>query len=131
MVLLMLTLDNPVHLDRVLNAWTKAGVPSITILDSTGMQRRREVAAAGKTPPLFLGLARMMSLEKYVHNTLFSVIEDEEIIPQIVRETEKIIGDLSLPHTGMLFTLPVSQAWGVKKGNPPVCEELPSEGGAG
>ena len=64
---------------------------------------------------MFLGLSRMFQADQYVHNTLFSVVQDESIIPNVVAATESVTGDLRDPHTGVLFTLPVSGVWGIPK----------------
>jgi len=115
MVLLVLVLDDPLHLDKVLDAWLTAGVKDVTILDSTGVQRRRKLAAGEKKPPFFLGMSRLVDMHRYAHNTLFSVIDDETIISRVAEATQRVIGDLSGPHTGVLFTLPVLETWGVPK----------------
>ena len=47
MYLLVLVLNNPSHLQDVLEAWTDAGVPGITVLESTGFQRIQQRADVG------------------------------------------------------------------------------------
>ena len=111
---LVLVLDNPEKLDEVLDAWRAAGVKGITILDSSGVHRRRGEVDQ-QSAPMFLGLSRMLQSDQYIHNTLFSVVEDESIIPAVAEATERILGDLRDPHTGVMFTLPVDQAWGIPK----------------
>jgi hypothetical protein len=32
-----------------------------------------------------------------------------------VAETEKVIGSLADPHTGIIFVLPLTQTWGMPK----------------
>lgn len=114
MVLLMFVLDNPDHIDDVLDSWVAAGVRGITILDSSGVHRRRGEVDE-QSVPMFLGLSRMFQSDQYVHNTLFSVIMDESIIPAVAEATEKVVGDLREPHTGVLFTLPIDKVWGIPK----------------
>jgi nitrogen regulatory protein PII len=112
-LLLLFVLDNPCHLEAVLDAWTDAGVPGVTILESTGVHRKRGVVKAAA--PLFLGMSRLIGSDQYAHCTLLSVIEDDSIVPRVAAVTEAIVGDLRAPHTGLLFTLPVQDAWGFPK----------------
>jgi hypothetical protein len=36
-------------------------------------------------------------------------------VEALVAATEKITGSLSEPNTGILFTIPVTRAWGLKR----------------
>jgi nitrogen regulatory protein P-II 1 len=114
MVLLMFVLDNPAKIDDVLDAWVTAGVRGITILDSSGVHRRRGNVDL-QSVPMFLGLSRMFQSDQYIHNTLFSVVQDASIIPDVARATEAVVGDLRDPHTGLMFTLPIDTVWGIPK----------------
>jgi len=109
--LLVLVLDDPALLDRVLDAWLDAGVCGLTVLDSTGVEGSRG-RAGGDDLPTFLGFRRLPHTDQHGHYTLFTVT-DAETIQRVVPATEAIVGDLNAPHTGILFTLPVNQAWGV------------------
>ena len=111
--LLVMVLDNPTVLDRVLEAWTDMGVRGITVLDSTGVQRLRQSAGHDATPA-FLGFRRLSRTEQHRHYTLFSVA-DAETIRRVVAATEAVVGDLNAPDTGILFTLPVGEVWGLNK----------------
>ncbi len=120
--LLTMVLDNPALLDRVLEAWTEVGVRGITVLDSTGVQRLR--SEAGGDPPTFLGFRRLARTDRYSHYTLFSVT-DAETVRRVVPATEAVVGDLSAPDTGILFTQPVGEVWGLDKfyASPPEAQE--------
>ncbi|MBI5956839.1 MAG: hypothetical protein HY871_07535 [Chloroflexi bacterium] len=50
------------------------------------------------------------------HNTLFSVVDDEAVIERTIAATQRIVGDLSQPNTGILFVLPVSRVVGGQRG---------------
>ena len=114
MYLLVCVLDNPSHLTAVLDAWAEAGVPGITVLDSTGIQRVQQ-RMSRQDVSLFMGFSRLLRTDQYCHNTLFTVVEDMDTIHRVVKATEAIIGDLSRSHTGILFVLPVEAAWGLSK----------------
>ena len=109
--LLVMVLDDPALLDRVLQAWLDAGVCGLTVLDSTGVQGARG-RASGNDLPTFLGFRRLSRIDQHGHYTLFTVA-DAETLQRVVPATEAIVGDLDAPHTGILFTLPVNQVWGL------------------
>lgn len=112
MYLLVCVLDNPSHLTALLDAWTEAGVLGITVLDSTGVQRVQEqVRRQGAS--FVMGFSRLLCADQYCHNTLFAVVHDMDTVRRVVAATEAITGDLSLPHTGILFAVPVEAAWGL------------------
>ena len=111
---LWLVLDNPALLSDVMKAWTDAGVRGITILESTGVHRVRSRASA-QDAPFMLGFSRLLRTDQVGHNTLFAVVRDLNIVERVVGATEKVVGDLSQPNTGVLFAVPVTAAWGLPK----------------
>lgn len=114
MYLLICVLDNPSNLTAVLDGWTEAGVLGITVLDSTGVQRIKK-RASQEDVPLFMGFSRLLRTDQYSHNTLFAVVKDMDTVRRAVAATEAVTGDLTGPHTGILFALPVEAAWGLPK----------------
>jgi len=114
MYLLICVLDNPAHLSAVLDGWTEAGVSGVTVLDSTGVQRVRE-RVVQQDAPLFMGFSRLLRTDQYSHHTLFAVVEDLATAQRAVEATEAVTGDLSGPHTGILFAVPVEAVWGLPK----------------
>jgi hypothetical protein len=114
MLQLWLVLDNPALLNDVLEAWTDVGVRGITILESTGVHRVRSRSSRQDTP-FMLGFSRLLRTDQVGHYTLFAVVPNMEIVEQLVANTEEIVGDLSQPHTGVLFAVPLAAAWGLPK----------------
>jgi len=109
--LLVMVLDDPAFLDGVLEAWLNAGVSGLTVLDSNGVEGARG-RTGGKDLPIFLGYCRLLHADQHSHYTLFTVA-DAETIQRVVPATEAIVGDLNAPRTGIMFTLPVNQVWGL------------------
>jgi hypothetical protein len=64
-----------------------------------------------------LGFSRLLRTDQVGHHTLFAVVPDMKIVEKLVEATEKVVGDLSQPHTGVLFAVPVAAAWGLPKQN--------------
>ncbi len=114
MLLIWFVLDNSSLLDELLEAWTDAGVQGITILDSTGCHRVRGRSSTHDMP-LMLGLSRLLRTDQVGHNTLFAVVEGMAVVERVVTATERVVGDLSQPNTGLLFVVPVTAVWGLPK----------------
>jgi hypothetical protein len=114
MLQLWLVLDNPALLNDVLEAWNDVGVRGVTILESTGVHRVR-ARASTQDAPFMLGFSRLLRTDQVGHNTLFAVVPTMEVVERLVDATERIVGDLSQPHTGVLFAVPVAAAWGLPK----------------
>jgi nitrogen regulatory protein PII len=49
------------------------------------------------------------------HRTLFSVIEDGASVERVIAATERVVGDFSRHHTGLLFVVPVDQVLRLEK----------------
>lgn len=114
--LLVLVIDNPDIEGDILAAWEEAGVPGITVLDSQGSHREED---GGRDDlPLIVSLRTVLSTEESNNRTLFSVIDDEAVLAQAVEAAQSIIGDFTHRHTGIMFVVPVSAAWGVLKVRP-------------
>ena len=113
MYILFMVLDNSTHLNEVLEAWSEVGVGGVTIFESTGINRvltRRQPNAA------FMGFARLLADERVGHNTIFTIIEELALAEKVVAATERVVGSLDSPDTGIIFALPVAQVWGMRGG---------------
>lgn len=108
MYMVMLVLDNPDQLDEVLVSWETVGVRGATIVESTGIQRLRK-----KHVPMRY-LFQTPALIEEGHLTLFVIVENDPMVQACLDATEKIVGDLNGPHTG------VFAAWqlGIVRGVP-------------
>lgn len=110
MHMILLVLDDPGKLEEVLAAWEQSGVPGATIIESTGIQRRR--ASTSRIPTRFTFGHPSGRLEESRY-TLLTVVEDEEAVRRCLAATEAVVGDLSKPHTGILAAWPLSLVKGV------------------
>jgi hypothetical protein len=111
MFLVMFVLDNPDLLDQVLDAWDTVGVSGVTIVESSGINRRRLARQIGA--PFMAGINRLMTGSQENHTTLFTMVPDEAMVQACIREAEMIVGDLSQPHTGVLAAWPLAIVKGV------------------
>lgn len=107
MYMIMLVLDNPDQLEMVVRAWDQAGVRGATIIESTGFHRLRQ---------RFLPMRYVFpggGVVEEGHLTLFVIVPSEEAVQHCLEATEKIVGDLNQPHTGVLAAWPLLLVKGV------------------
>jgi hypothetical protein len=109
----MFVLDNPGKLDTILDAWEKIGIRGVTIIESTGIQRRRKQR---KRIPMRFALEPLMVGGEEGNLTLITIVEGENVVRECMRVTEEIIGDLDQPNTGVMAAWPLS----IVKGLPPL-----------
>jgi hypothetical protein len=112
MQLLVYVLHDPDRLPAVLADWAKAGATGVTVLESTGSGHLNS-ALARLDVPLFPSMADLLEKVTEQRRVLFTVTNDAELVQRIAIATQKIVGDCGQPHTGILFTVPISMALGV------------------
>jgi nitrogen regulatory protein PII len=113
--MVLLIVDNVDQCFSVLDAWEALEVGGITILESTGLGRVRKQGLRDDLP-LMPSLANLLKGREERHRTLFTVVDSEAKVDQLVAATQKIIGDLNNAHNGVLFVLPVSRVVGLQGG---------------
>lgn len=109
---ILFVLNDPSKLLDLLNAWREAGANGATVLFSTGMGRLHQSAALRDDLPLMPSLSDFYVQSEELSRTIFTVIRDDLVEP-ILAVTEKIIGDLNKPGTGILIVLPVENVHGL------------------
>lgn len=115
MYLILLVIDNPDQLEDLLIAWEDAGVPSATVLFSTGMGRIRQLGGWRDDMPLIPSLRDFYEAPENLNRTVFATARDEAQVDAVIEATQKVIGDLDQAETGLLLVLPVARAYGVNK----------------
>lgn len=120
MFFILFVLHDISKMKDLLHAWEEAGVKGATVLFSTGLGRIRQSFGLMEDFPLFPTMSDIMErLEDMdLSRTLFSVIDDENIVESVLQQTQKVVGDLSQPDTGILIVLPVAKVYGLKQFNP-------------
>ena len=111
MYMVMFVLDDPSRLDEVLDAWDSIGVTGVTIIESTGINRRRRARQVGAM--FMAGINRIMSSDQESHYTLFTMVHDQEVVQKCIGAAEEIVGDLALPNSGVLASWPLDLVKGV------------------
>lgn len=112
MYMVMFVLHDPDQLDAVLDAWCQLGVSGVTIIESSGIYRRRAQQQRIPLHFLFESLADHTEAGNY---TLFTLVESEERARQCAEAVEAVVGDLHEPNTGVLAAWPLAFLRGVPK----------------
>ena len=110
MELLILILNREEKLEEILTFFLEEGVRGATILDSEGMGR-----VLSHDVPIFAGFRELFAPAKPFNRTILSVVP-EELVEPLGEGIGQILGGWDNPGTGLLFTVPVSRAWGQDTG---------------
>jgi hypothetical protein len=108
---ILCVVDDPNRLDDVLDAWHVAGVGGVTILESTGIHRKRHM------PELPMRYAFGEAASERGNYTLLAVVETEALVRACLTATEQILGDLNGPNTGVFTAWPLMLAKGMSRKN--------------
>jgi nitrogen regulatory protein PII len=98
----------------VLDAWEKFGVTGVTIVESLGLQKVKQMHARRDDLPLMPSLRSLIESEEYHHRTAFAVVEDDFDVDGLVAATERAVGSFDAPNSGILFVVPVTRALGMR-----------------
>ncbi len=108
MKLFVFVLNDEEFLEEVMEAYIEAGVTGATILDSEGMGRFLTYEI-----PIFAGFKDFMKGNKPYNKTILSVVRSQEVIDRVQHLIEPIIGELSSPGTGIMFSLDIDWVSGL------------------
>ena len=116
--LLIVFLDDLTRMPDLLQAWRSIGVPGTTIMESMGAYR-----VESWLNRVGLGsLDRLFEAKEVRRRTLFTAIEDDELLARTIAEAERVVGGFDRPDSGLLLVLPVAQVKGLKKVMPKLDE---------
>ncbi len=115
--LVVMIIDDPGQCPAILQAWRDIGVKGATVFESTGMGRLMR-AGLRDDMPIIPSLSAFLGLREEPSRAIFSVVEDQSTVDQMVDKAQEIVGDLDEPQTGILFVVPVLQAYGLKRRGP-------------
>jgi hypothetical protein len=110
MQLLVLILKKLELMEPLLKQLAEAGVKGGTILEGTGMAK--ELMSMEDLP--IIGMLRMLLAEDMKANSkvMLFVLNEEGAL--VARNTiKKVIGDLNVPNTGIMFSVPITYVEGL------------------
>ncbi len=109
---LFLVLNKTGQLNQVLKSLYDCGVRGATIMNSTGMGRE-----LSRHVPIFASLGYLIDEDRPYNYTIFAVMKDEKV-PGVIDTLNALLGDLTRPGTGILFTVPVGTVVGLAPESP-------------
>ena len=111
MYMVMYVLDDPNLLDELLESLCAVGVTGATIVESTGMHRRR----ARVTRPHFrFPFEGRMNSQLEDNLTMFVIVPDEQAVHVCLGAIEQVVGDLAGPRNGILAAWPLGVVKGLR-----------------
>ena len=109
--LLVVILHNLDLLSELLDAWTGVGIPGTTLLPSIGGYQAVDQLKRG-------GLASLLSIMEQAspnQRMILSLIDNPNTLATAISEAERVVGGFDRPNSGILFTLDVGDALGLRK----------------
>lgn len=108
--LLVVVIDEEELASDILAAWQAAGVPGVTLVDSTGS--RHGDNGSSDDLPFLVSMRSVLESKETRTQLLFSVIENDAVCERAVEAVLGLIPDFAQGHRGIMFTLPVLKIWG-------------------
>jgi hypothetical protein len=115
MSMILFVLHDSEKLEPLLTAWEESGVSGVTVFKSTGIGRIRKDKALRDDIPLMPGVQDFFPAPEHVGRTIFTITDDDSIIPDILAATERVVGSLSDPGIGILVVIPTAGIYGLRK----------------
>lgn len=101
------------RLPALLEAWSAAGIPGATVLESAGMHYLR-TGRYRDDLPLIPSMDALLRGTADSNRTCFAIVEEDDL-DALIAATEQALGPLDEPNTGILFVLPVLRVVGLVK----------------
>lgn len=112
MNVLFIVLNQSELIDEILDSFIEIGVKGATIFDSQGMGSIMSRSAKSQDP--FYGvISGFLANTRPFNKTIFTVIEDQEVLENAIKAVQAIVGDMNKPGAGLMFTVPVGRAFGL------------------
>jgi len=98
-------------LDDFLHELKDRGIKGATILNSTGMARK----LIENDDMAFIGSLKVLFDNPRVESKVILMALEDSQVQDAIDAVHKVAGDLSRPNTGIVFTVPIDYADGIKK----------------
>jgi hypothetical protein len=104
----------------IAQAWQDAGAPGVTIIRSHGLHTlQRELSSGAVELPRMvasMGAAMAAILDNLEERgeMILSLVDDDLVEP-LIAAANAVLGDMTQPDHGILFTIPVERAIGVRR----------------
>lgn len=109
MYALFLVLNETDLLEEMLARFVDVGVQGATILDSQGMASA--LAGSPKDLPFFSSLKVRFEGARPYSKTIFTVLENEDLVKRTVEAARDVLADTDSPGAGFMFSLPIGNIY--------------------
>lgn len=113
MQLLVLIINDVAHVPDILSGFMAEGIPGTTVLECHGAMRVLRQSQV-EPPPIFGALRHIINEEYGEGRILLTVLSDAQL-PAARQVIHQVVGDLSKPDSGILFTMPITSVEGLIK----------------
>ncbi len=104
--------NHPESASPIMTRLMDAGIHGATMVDCKGMLSAVSQSSDPEAPPIFGSLRRYLNPENPSGKMIFIVLKDEDV-PVVKEIVHSVSGNLNLPNTGILFTVPIMNWEGV------------------
>ncbi len=109
MYALFLVLNETELLEEMLARFVDVGVQGATILDSQGMASA--LAGSRRDLPFFSSLKVRFEGARPYSKTIFTVLENEDLVERAVAAARDVLADTDVPGAGFMFSLPIGRVY--------------------
>ena len=112
-LVIMITVRHDVG-HQIAEAWREAGVSGVIFIETYGLRRLTEASSNTEILP---GLASMFQILRETDQSslmLWSVVEDDAAANRLLDVTERTVGDMSAPDSGIAFVVDVGRTIGIR-----------------
>jgi len=107
MMLLVFICNQPDKVDEILEGFVEIGITGGTIIDTVGMGQILSTEV-----PIFAGFRSLFRGASTVNKTIMSVM-DGALVEEAMEIIRDAVGDLTVPGTGLVFTIPIDNVTGL------------------
>lgn len=113
MKLLIFILNQTDKLDKLLRELADEHLTGATVLNSSGMASQLANSNDESLSNIFGSIRNLLKDSKRENKTIMMVTKDANIA-KIEAVIERVVGNIDLPNTGILFTIPIDYLKGFK-----------------
>lgn len=107
---LFVVLNEMDYLNEILDGFVDVGVSGATILESQGMANI--IVNSNKQHIFLYGQLKALMQDALPYNkTIFTVLENQELVDKAVAVVQNVIGDVPKPGVGFMFSLPITKTY--------------------
>lgn len=99
---------------QIAEAWREAGAPGVTFVESYGLRRLKEASRNAEILPGLVSMFQILRDTDQSSLMLLSVVEDDAAADRLLDVTERTIGDMNKPDSGIAFVIDVGRTIGIR-----------------